>query len=89
MSNAKLVLPGRLYTSVVCTSSVAVFLGDQVKDQDGNVAVFQELGSAPATMSASNVADYHGLLPGNVLMTADVTSAYPQAEISGTETWVE
>ena len=60
----------------------AVFLGDKVKDQDGNVALFQELGSAPATMSASKVADFHGLLPGNVLMIADVTSAYLQAEIS-------
>ena len=67
----------------------AVFLGDQVKDQDGNVALFQELGSTPATMSASKVADFHGLLPGNVLMTADVMSAYLQAEISGTPTWVE
>ena len=67
----------------------AVFLGDQVKDQDGNVALFQELGSAPTTMSASKIADYHGLLPGNVLMTADVTSAYLQAEITGTKTWVE
>ena len=67
----------------------AVFLGDRVKDQDGNVALFQELGSAPATMSASKIADYHGLLPGDVLMTADVTSAYLQAEITGTETWVE
>jgi hypothetical protein len=67
----------------------AVFLGDQVKDQDGNVALFQELGSAPATMSASKIADYHGLLPGNVLMTAGVTSAYCQAKITGTKTWVE
>ena len=40
-------------------------------------------------MSASKIADYHGLLPGNVLMTADVTSAYLQAEITGTKTWVE
>ena len=29
------------------------------------------------------------MLPGNVLMTADVTSAYLQAKITGTETWVE
>jgi hypothetical protein len=66
-----------------------VFLGDQVRDQDGNAAMFQELASTPATMAASKFADYYGLRPGNVLQTADVTSAYLQALPKDTPTWVE
>ena len=53
----------------------AVFLGDQVEDPDRNLPLFQELDRAPATMAASKIADCHGLLPGNVLETADATSA--------------
>ena len=66
-----------------------VFLGDQVKDQDGNVALFSDLSSSPATMAASKFADFHGLLPGNKEETADVSSAYLQAYLKGTPTWVE
>ena len=32
--------------------------------------------------------DYYGLLPGNVLETADAVRAYPQAPLMGVETWV-
>ena len=39
-------------------------------------------------MAASKFADFHGLLPGHTLETADVTSAYLQAELKGTTTWV-
>ena len=66
-----------------------VFLGDQVKDQDGNVALFNDLSSAPATMAASKYADWHGLLPGHKQEIADVTSAYLQAFLMGRRTWVE
>ena len=65
------------------------FLGDQVKDQDGNVALFQDLSSSPATMAASKFADFHGSLPGNKQETADVTSAYLQAFLKGHRTMVE
>ena len=67
-----------------------VFLGDQVKDQDGNVALFRDLSSVPATMAASKFADFHGCLPGHDIQTADVTSAYLQAFLkSPSPTWVE
>ena len=71
-----------------------VFLGDQVRDQDGNVALFNDLSSAPATMAASKFSDYHGLQPGNSQQIADVTSAYLQAflhaqGVKTTDTWVE
>ena len=66
-----------------------VFLGDQVRDQDGNVALFNDLSSSPVTMAASKFADYHGSLPGNKLEQADVTSAYLQAKLKGQRTMVE
>ncbi len=34
-----------------------VFLGNQVKDQDDQAALFMDLGNAPATMDASRAAD--------------------------------
>ena len=35
----------------------AVYQGNNVKDQDGNWAIFQELASCPSTMEASKIAD--------------------------------
>ena len=70
------------------TKGRVVFLGDPVRDQDGNIALFQELSSAPATAAASNFAEFHGLPPVNNLEAADVTSAYLQGELKGTTTRV-
>ena len=41
-----------------------VFDGSYVRDQDRDVALFQELSSCPATMQAGKAADCHGCLPG-------------------------
>ena len=35
----------------------AVLGGDQVRDEEGNGAIFRDLGSCPATMEASHSAD--------------------------------
>ena len=35
----------------------AVFQGNHVRDQDGNWALFADLGSSPATMEAARAAD--------------------------------
>ena len=40
-----------------------VLLGDQVKDQNMEAALFQDLGNSPATFDASRWADYYGCLP--------------------------
>ena len=48
-----------------------VFGGDQVKDQDWQTAMFQELTSSPVTMEISRWIDAIGLLPGNVIEQAD------------------
>ena len=66
----------------------AVFQGNNVWDEEGNWAVFQELGSCPATMEAARCADAYGLMPGHDVQQADAEQAYTQAEIEGTPTWV-
>ncbi len=42
----------------------AVFQGNNVRDEDGNWAIFQELGSSPATMEAARCADAYWYVPG-------------------------
>ena len=41
-----------------------VFMGNNVKDENWNVALFQELSSSPATMEATKAADCYGLFLG-------------------------
>lgn len=66
-----------------------VFQGNRVVDQNMDEAQFQDLGSAPATVEASRLGILKGLLPGNKIEQADAQQAYIQAELGGTETWVE
>ena len=67
-----------------------VFQGNQVVDESWNVAMFQELGSSPATMTAGKAADVYGLLEGNATEVADAEQAYIQAQLlSDIPTWVE
>ena len=66
-----------------------VFLGDRVKDAQGNHAIFEELSSSPAAMSAGKLADAYGSMPGHIIETADGEQAYPQARMSSsTKTWI-
>ena len=53
----------------------SVFQGNQVKDQDWNVAMFQDLGSAPAAMAAIKVCDAYGLIDGHTILQADAEAA--------------
>ena len=41
-----------------------VFQGNRVTNQNWEAAMFQDLGSCPATMEASKAADFYGLTPG-------------------------
>ena len=71
------------------TKGRVVFLGDRVKDGDGKFAVFEELSSSPAAMSAGKFADAYGCMPGNIIETADGIQAYPQAAMgSHIKTWI-
>jgi len=65
-----------------------VFQGNQVKDQDWNVALFQEMASTPATLDASRIADAYACFPGHHLGTRDVEQAYLQAKLKGPQTWI-
>jgi len=65
-----------------------VFQGNNVKDEDSYHAFFNDLGSAPSTISAGHFADFYGMLPGNVVEQADAVRAYTQAPLMGTKTWV-
>ena len=56
-----------------------VFDGSDVRDQDKNIALFQELSSSPATMEAGKAADTYGMLPGQTIQQADAVQAYTQA----------
>ena len=65
-----------------------VFQGNRVVDQNYDAAMFQDLGSAPATMEASKIGDFYGCVPGHSLEIADAVQAYVQADMKGTPTWV-
>ena len=65
-----------------------VFRGNAVRDENHYAAVFQDLGSSPASMSAAKIADLLGLLPGCCTMLADAIRAYCQALLVGVPTWV-
>jgi len=65
-----------------------VFQGNNVKDENWDVALFQELSSCPATMEAAKAADCYGLFPGHAVEQADAEQAYTQAKLGGTPTWV-
>ena len=66
----------------------AVVGGDNMRDETGNYALFQDLGSCPATMEAARAADAYGCLDGHDIQQCDAEQAYTQAELSGTPTWV-
>ena len=74
--------PGRKY------KGRSVFQGNNVKDQNYDHAIFQELGSNPASLTASKLADAYGLVKGHTVQQADAQQAYINAKLNTTETWV-
>ena len=66
----------------------SVFLGDNVKDQDFNYAVFEELGGAPPSIEAARALDALSLFSGYIQQMSDATSAYTQSFLKGPRTWV-
>ena len=69
--------------------------GHDVRDEQGEAALFQDLSSNPATMESSKAVDAYACFPGNKGEQADAEQAYVQrdtasAELVGdfTETWV-
>ena len=66
----------------------AVLDGSWVKDDNYDVALFNDLGSSPANMQAGKVVDAFGLQPDYVIQQADAEAAYTQCELKCTPTWV-
>ena len=65
-----------------------VFQGNNVVTQNYDVALFQDMGSQPASMEAGKAADCYGLFENHDVEQADAEQAYIQADLTGTETWV-
>jgi hypothetical protein len=65
-----------------------VFQGNQVKDENWEAAMFQELSSCPATVEAGKAADCFGMMPGHDLQQGDAVQSYTQSRLGGVETWI-
>ena len=65
-----------------------VFQGNNVRDQNWEVAMFQDLSSCPATMEAGKACDFYGSLAGHVIQQSDAEQAYTQSRLGGDPTWV-
>ena len=74
--------PARGYKGRVC------FQGNRVTNPSWEVALFQDLGSNPATLEATRAADCYGAAPGFATEVADAEQAYIQADLKGPPTWV-
>ena len=65
-----------------------VFQGNNVVNESWETALFQNMGSSPATMEAGKICDMVGCYPDNDTEQADANQAYVQASLRGPDTWV-
>ena len=65
-----------------------VFRGDNVKDEQGYLAVFSEQGTSASHIAAAKFLDALARFDGNDGEDSDAMGAYTQAEFAGEETWV-
>ena len=65
-----------------------VFQGNNVRDENSDHALFNELGSSPASMEAAKLLDAYGSQPGYEKQQADAVQAYIQALFTGVPTWL-
>ena len=66
-----------------------VFRGNDVKDQNWDVALFQEMASTPTTLEASRYSDLLSTFEGNSMEGRDVEQAYLQAALEGPDTYIQ
>ena len=64
------------------------FSRQEVKDQDWQIALFQDLASSPATLDAARIAHTYSCFPDHTVEGKDVEQAYLSAELGGTPTYV-
>ena len=65
-----------------------VFQGNNLKDETGLAALFAEAASSASHIQCSKVLDAVSCLPGCAGQQSDAVSAYTQALLKGTETWI-
>ena len=65
-----------------------VFQGNQVKDQNWEVAMFNGMASTPATLEASRIADIYSCFKGHSMQSRDVEQAYLQAKMEGPPVYI-
>lgn len=58
-----------------------VYRGDQVRDQDNNVLLFDQTATTPTSLVALNVALWFACLSGNVASCSDAIQAFLQSEL--------
>ena len=56
-----------------------VYQGNRVFDEHSEAALFNQLGSSPATLEGSKAVDFYGLINGHTVQQADADQAYTQA----------
>ena len=61
-----------------------VYQGNQVVDEYQEAALFNELGSSPATLEGAKAVDAYGCLPNHKIQQADASAAYTQAFMGDT-----
>ena len=64
-----------------------VFQGNDVRDEYGNPAMIENMGSSPANMESGRVNVTYGGVPGHKSTTSDAWSAYTQSKLLGPPTW--
>ena len=66
-----------------------VLRGDDVRDEEGAMAVFQELSSQPTNIADANSNIAYGCLPGHTTTTVDAIRAYVQSTLNSLhEIWI-
>ena len=55
------------------------------RDESGDIAMFQNRGSSPATLESSKIVDAYGLVDGNDEEVSDAPQAYTQSWLCGSE----
>ena len=61
----------------------SVYQGNQVKDQNQDYAIFNDISSSPNTMEGGKAIDAHGSIAGNSVEQSDARQAYPQTTLKG------
>ena len=63
------------------------FQGNEVKNQDWHVALFQDIATALATLEASRIATCYACFPDHDIESRDVEQAYISAILGGPTTY--